>query len=236
MAQINFEGLRELHDCVNYLLDHCPKTRESLSQQGQEKWMEQVSEASLRMLDICNISKDAMTLVKHSLQDLKLTLRGNESSDVNEKIAAYNRYKNKLKKETLKCLNCLKSMKGSSGGGGGGRVAMPIEQNLLFVAEVLKEVRRVIVMMVESLFSLGCIPWLEKRSSKGPLSSIFMIRSSYWLDDVWDETAVQSASTRLEAAEIAVEELEIELESIFRRLIHTRVSLLNILTSWIMFM
>lgn len=85
--------------------------------------------------------------------------------------------------------------------------------------------------MVESLFSLGCIPWLEKRSSKGSLSSIFTSRSSDWLDDIWDETAVQSAATRLEAAEIAVEELEIELESIFRRLIHTRVSLLNIITS-----
>jgi len=226
MAQINFEGLRELHDCVNYLLHHCPKTRESLSQQGQEKWTEQVSEASLRMLDICNVSKDVMTLVKHSLQDLQLTLRGNESSDVNEKIAAYNRYKNKLKKETLKCLNCLKNMKGNEG-----RVAMPIEQNLLFVTEVLKEVRRVVVTMVEALFSLGCIPWLEKRSSKGSLSSIFSIRSSYLLDDEWDETAVQSATTRLEAAEITVVELEIELESIFRRLIQTRVSLLNILTN-----
>ncbi|EOA34137.1 hypothetical protein CARUB_v10021639mg [Capsella rubella] len=226
MAQNNFEGLRELHDCVNYLLDHCPRTRESLSQQGQEKWTEQVSEASLKMLDICNVSKDVMTLVKHNLQDLQLVLRGNESSDVNEKIAAYNRYKNNLKKETLKCLNCLKNMKGS-----GGRVAMPIEQNLLFVAEVLEEVRRVVVTMVESLFSLGCIPWLEKRSSKGSLSSIFTIRSSYLLDDVWDETAVQSATTRLEAAEIAIEELEIELEFIFRRLIQTRVSLLNILTN-----
>ncbi|CAA7042539.1 unnamed protein product [Microthlaspi erraticum] len=231
MDQINFESLRELHDCANYLLDHCPKTRESLSQQGQEKWTEQVSEASLRMLDICNVSKDVMTLVKHSLQDLQLTLRGNESSDVNEKIAAYYRFKNKLKKETLKCLNCLKNMKGSSGGGGR-ETTMPIEHNLLFVAEVLKEVRVAVVSMVESLFSLGCIPWLEKSSNKGSLmSSIFTIRSSDWLDDIWDETAVQSATTRLEAAEIAIEQLEIELESFFRRLIHTRVSLLNILTS-----
>lgn len=225
MAQINFEGLRELHDCANYLLDHCPQTRESLSEQGQEKWTEQVSEASLRMLDICSVSKDVMTLVKHSLHDLQLTLRGNESSDVNEKIGAYNQCKNRLKKEILKCLNCLKSMKGSGGGG------MPIELNLLFVTEVLNEVRAAVVMMVESLFSLGCIPWLEKRSGKGSLSSIFTTRSSDWSDDIWDETAVQSAATRLEAAEIAVEELEIELESIFRRLIHTRVSLLNILTS-----
>ncbi|CAN8275623.1 unnamed protein product [Cochlearia groenlandica] len=234
MAQINFEGLRELQESANYLLDHCPNTRESLSQQGQEIWTEKVSETSLRMLDICNLSKDVMTLVKHTLQDLQLTLlRGNESSSsssYNEKIAAYNRYKNKIKKETLRC---LKNIKESNKGGGGGSEVVPIEHNLLFVSEVLKEVRGVIITMVESLFSLGCVPWLERSTiTKGSLSNLFFsIRSSYCLDEVWDETAVHSAATRLEAAEIAVEELEIELESIFRRLIHTRVSLLNILTS-----
>ncbi|XP_010539805.1 PREDICTED: uncharacterized protein LOC104813759 [Tarenaya hassleriana] len=224
MAQINFEALRNLHDCANYLL-HLPETVESLSHHRQEKRVEEVSEASLRMLDICNVSKDVIFLVKHNLQDLQLTLRGNES-DINEKIAAYNRYRNKLRKETLKCLNCLKGMKKD----GENRSGMA-EQNLLFVAEVLKEVRMAIVSMVESLFSLVCIPWLERRSSKGPLSlsSIFATRS--YCNDIWDETAVQSASTRLEAAEIAVEELEIELECIFRRLIQTRVSLLNILTN-----
>ena len=104
------------------------------------------------MLDICNVSKDVMTLVKHSLQDLQLTLRGNESSNVNEKIAAYDRYKNKLKKETLKCLK--NNMNGSSGEGGV-KEGMPREQNLLFVAEALKEARIVVVTMVGSLFSLG---------------------------------------------------------------------------------
>ncbi|XP_013614566.1 PREDICTED: uncharacterized protein LOC106320746 [Brassica oleracea var. oleracea] len=168
------------------------------------------------------MTSDVMTLVKHSLQDLQLTLRGNESSNVNEKIAAYDRYKNKLKKETLKCLK--NNMNGSSGEGGG-KEGMPREQNLLFVAEALKEARIVVVTMVGSLFSLepallGCIPWLERRWSKGSLSSIFSVRSSYWLDNVWGDTA----AARLEA-------LEIELESIFRRLIHTRVSLLNILTN-----
>ncbi|CAN6999205.1 unnamed protein product [Brassica oleracea var. botrytis] len=108
--------------------------------------------ASLKMLDICNVSKDVMTLVKHSLQDLQLTLRGNESSNVNEKIAAYDRYKNKLKKETLKCLK--NNMNGSSGEGGV-KEGMPREQNLLFVAEALKEARIVVVTMVGSLFSLG---------------------------------------------------------------------------------
>lgn len=226
MAQMDLEGLRELQDCANYLLDHCPEARESLCQQGKEKWIEQVSEASVTMLDVCNVSKDVMTLVRHSLKELQLTLRCNESN-MHVKIAAYNRHRNKLKKETLKCLNTLKSIKG---GGKGTLVMQRIEQNLLFVAEVLKEVRRAIVTMVESLFSLVCIPWLETKQSKRSMSSIFTMRFCC-LDDVWDEIAVQSASTRLEAAQIAVEELEIELGCIFRRLIQTRVSLLNIITA-----
>lgn len=226
MAQMDLEGLRELQDCANYLLDHCPEARESLCQQGKEKWIEQVSEASVTMLDVCNVSKDVMTLVRHSLKELQLTLRCNESN-MHVKIAAYNRHRNKLKKETLKCLNTLKSIKG---GGRGTLVMQRIEQNLLFVAEVLKEVRRAILTMVESLFSLVCIPWLERKQSKRSMSSIFTMRFCC-LDDVWDEVAVQSASTRLEAAQIAVEELEIELGCIFRRLIQTRVSLLNIITA-----
>nr|AAV74227.1 At1g20520 [Arabidopsis thaliana] len=174
MALLDLEGLRELQDCANYLLDHCPEARESLCQQGKENWIEQVSEASLIMLDVCNVSKDVMALVRHGLQDLQLTL--------------------------------------------------------LFVAEVLKEVRRAVVTMVESLFSLVCVPWLERKPSIGSFSSIFTMQFCCF-DDAWDEVAMRSASTRLEAAEITVEELEIELECIFRRLIQTRVSLLNILTA-----
>ncbi|KAG7646999.1 hypothetical protein ISN45_At01g020740 [Arabidopsis thaliana x Arabidopsis arenosa] len=223
---MDLEGLRELQDCANYLLDHCPEARESLCQQGKENWIEQVSEASLIMLDVCNVSKDVMALVRHGLQDLQLTLRCN-GSNLSEKVAAYNRYRNKLKKETLKCLNSLKSIEG---GGRGMMEMQSIEQNLLFVAEVLKEVRRAVVTMVESLFSLVCVPWLERKPSIGSFSSIFTMQFCCF-DDAWDEVAMRSASTRLEAAEITVEELEIELECIFRRLIQTRVSLLNILTA-----
>lgn len=226
MALLDLEVLRELQDSANYLLDHCPEARESLFQQGKEKWIDQVSEASLIMLDVCNVSKDVMTLVRHSLRDLQLTLRCN-GSNLSEKIAAYNRFRNKLKKETLKCLNSLKSIEE---GGRGTMEMQMIEQNLLFVAEVLGEVRRAIVTMVESLFSLVCVPCLERKPRKGSLYSIFTMRFCCF-DDLWDEVALQSAGTRLEAAQIAVEELEIELGLIFRRLIQTRVSLLNILTA-----
>lgn len=50
------------------------------------------------------------------------------------------------------------------------------------------------------------------------------------LSIVWDRAALQRADNRLEAVEIMIEDLELELECMFRRLIQTRVSLLNILT------
>lgn len=67
----------------------------------------------------------------------------------------------------MKCLNCFKGMIG-------GRVEMLREFNFLFVVEVLKEVREVVVIMVELLFFFGCIFWLEKRLSKGFLFLIFI--------------------------------------------------------------
>jgi hypothetical protein len=50
-------------------------------------------------------------------------------------------------------------------------------------------------------------------------------------DDIFDAMMLQSAKKRLAGVQIAIEDLEVELECMFRRLIHTRVLLLNILTN-----
>lgn len=141
------------------------------------------------------------------------------------KIVVYNRYRNKFKKEILKCLNILKSIKG---GGRGMLVMQRIEQNFLFVVEVLKEVRRVIVIMVEFLFLFVCIFWFERKQSKRLMFLIFMMRFCC-LEDVWDEVVVQSVSIRLEVVQIVVEEFEIELGCIFWWLIQIRVLFFNII-------
>ncbi|XP_057987470.1 uncharacterized protein LOC110660957 [Hevea brasiliensis] len=143
-------------------------------------------------------------------------------------IAAYNHYRKKLNKETLKCLGSLKGMKNKS-------VVTSdistIDHKLTVVVEVLREVRVITITIVESLLSLVSIPWLDQKSTKGSFRSNFFSSGGQIMYEICDETALQSANKRLEAVEIAIEDLEAELECIFRRLIQTRVSLPNTLTN-----
>ncbi|PPD75525.1 hypothetical protein GOBAR_DD27550 [Gossypium barbadense] len=212
MANLNFNALRDLHNSANDLL-HSPIIKRALVHQGQEQWVHQVSESSLRMLDVCGISRDILLLVKEHVQDLQFTLRrvSTDEADIGTKIAVYNRYSKKLKKETLKCLQSTE------------RDEKQAHHHL--------EVSATAISVVESLLSLISIPWLERRSSKGYLAAKFMRSSWRRVYDVSDEMAVQSANKRLEAVEITIEDLEAEIECMFRRLIQTRVLLLNILTN-----
>ncbi|KAI9200168.1 hypothetical protein LWI28_003641 [Acer negundo] len=233
MARLNFNALRDLHNSANDLL-HSPVIQQALVHQRQEKWVNEVSEASLRMLDVCGITKDVLLLVKQHLQDLQSTLRRViiGESDISTKIATYNRYRKKLKKETLKCLHSLKGIKSKSNIITSDHILSPaVNPNLILVVDVLKEVRVTTIYIVESLLSLISIPWLDQKSAKGSFTSMFMRSGSQSLYDICDEIALQSANKRMEAVETAIEILEVEIECMFRRLIQTRVSLLNILTN-----
>ncbi|KAH7523429.1 uncharacterized protein LOC107419770 [Ziziphus jujuba] len=227
MERLNFEALKDLHNTANDLLHmYSPIVQQAIVDHRQEKWVSEVSEASLRMLDVCGISKDVLLLVKQHLQDLQLTLRRVGESDIGDKVAAYNCYRKKLNKETVKCLNSLKGMKIKSIIS----ETAPVDHNLTLVVDVLREVRVTTISIVESLLSLIAIPWLDRKSSKRSFASKFMRVSGQSLYDICDEMAVQSANKRLEAVEITIEYLEVELECMFRRLIQTRVGLLNVLT------
>ncbi|KAK0577580.1 hypothetical protein LWI29_035368 [Acer saccharum] len=233
MARLNFNALRDLHNSANDLL-HSPVIQQALVHQRQEKWVNEVSEASLRMLDVCGITKDVLLLVKQHLQDLQSTLRRViiGESDISTKIATYNRYRKKLKKETLRCLHSLRGIKSKSNIITSDHILSPaVNPNLILVVDVLKEVRVTTVSIVESLLSLISIPWLDKKSAKGSFTSMFMRSGSQSLYDICDEMELQSANKRMEAVETAIEILEVEIECMFRRLIQTRVSLLNILTN-----
>ncbi|XP_021284212.1 uncharacterized protein LOC110416532 [Herrania umbratica] len=141
MANLNFNALRDLHNSANDLL-HSPMIKRALVHQGQEKWVHQVSEASLRMLDACGISRDVLSLVKEHVQDLQCTLRrvSTDEPDVGTKIGVYNRYAKKLKKETLKCLHSLKGMRNRSITSD---ILSPIDDNLMMVVDVMREVREI---------------------------------------------------------------------------------------------
>ena len=227
MAPLDFVALKDLHNSANTLL-HSPLVRQGFVHEREEKWVDDVSESSLRMLEVCGISKDLLLLVKEHLQELQFTLRRASIGDegIEEKISAYNSYRKKLKKETLKCLKWLKKgMKSETAV----RVQPPMnEQKLVLVVDVLREVRVTSISIVESLLSLVSSPWLDSKSGKRSFTSRLLHCSDDGMS--YDAMVLQSANKRLAGVRMAIEDLEVELECMFRRLIHTRVLLLNILT------
>ncbi|PSS18018.1 Lateral signaling target protein [Actinidia chinensis var. chinensis] len=230
MSTLNFASLRDLHNSVNNLL-HLTIIRQSLV---QKQWVDEVSEASLRMLDTCGATKDVLLLVKDHLQDLQSTFRRVSTGEkkVESKFEAYYLERKKLKKEILKRLSSLKGMKKSK------LMASPMDRNLGVVVSVLRGVRVTTMAIVESLVSLMSMPSPKRKSKKwifSRKSSIFsgklMRENSISLWRKCDLSVLQSGKERLEAVDNAIEDLEVELECMFRRLIQTRVSLLNILTN-----
>ncbi|CAN4094062.1 unnamed protein product [Withania somnifera] len=212
MALPNFDALRDLHDSANDLL-HSPVIRKN------------------GMLEVCATTKDALCLVKDHLHDLKSTFSRISFGDNNKYTVSFHCQWNKLKKEILERLHSLKRMKSLKLSSGSNQRSES-KNNLMVVVNVLREVKVGTMSIVESLMSLMLMPSPNnKRSNKGYSfgSKLMRVTSfSYW--GKCDTMTLQCVNKRLEAVDIAIEDLEGELECIIRRLIRTRVLLLNLLT------
>ncbi|XP_010242843.1 PREDICTED: uncharacterized protein LOC104587087 [Nelumbo nucifera] len=245
MLRHNFEALRSLHDSANDLLQS-PVTQQALVHHRDEKWIHEVTEGSLRMLDVCSITRDVLLLVKEHLQDLHSTLRRRSARepDLDDKIGAYNFCRKKMKKEMIKCLQALKKMNKC-----GSLPLSEMDQNLVAVVGILRQVRVTTISIVESILSFmsrsnrnSFIPRclrarrvgsavVEENEVERVNTALCALHGNTWRDEKTDAIGVQTANKRLEALELAIEDLEFELECMFRRLIRTRVSLLNILSN-----
>ncbi|KAK6793087.1 hypothetical protein RDI58_012168 [Solanum bulbocastanum] len=228
MALPNFDALRDLHDSANDLL-HSSMIKREIEHQGQEKWVHDVSETSLRMLEVCTTTKDVLLLVKDHLHDLKSTFRRISVGDDNKFTVSFHCQRKKLKKEILKRLHSLKGMKLSMGSD----QSSESKNNLMVVVNMLREVKVATMSIVESLTSLMLMPSPNnKKLNKGYFFGSKLMRvNSFSSWEKCDAMTLQCMNKRLEAVEIVIADvLEGELECIIRRLIRTRVSLLNILT------
>ena len=228
MSRPNFDALRELHDCANDRLHiHSPTIQQALVNHQQERWVHEISESALRILDVCSSTKDGILIVKQQLQDLQSTIRrtrvGGETG-FESKLAAYRLYRKKLRKEMVKWLQSLKGMKKKKKKAimESDRVSVVVDDNLVAVGNVLGEVRETTISIVDSLMSLLSIPRTKCGSSLG-LKLMRMSNQGSVCKLGYDEKT-------FEAVEMAIDDIGFELDCIFRRLIQTRVSLLNILS------
>ncbi|GKB95094.1 putative 4-coumarate--CoA ligase-like 5-like protein [Tanacetum coccineum] len=236
MSSSSFGSLKDVHDSVNNLL-RSPDIKQVLSHHKQDqKWIQQVSESSLKMLDSCGTTKDILCLVKGHIQELQSTFHRASLGETEKKLTTYHVQRKGLRKQMLARLNSLKKLKNMTTRDGHDT---PVDDNLMVVANVLKDVRETIVILLESIMSLMSMPNpnFEPKKTIMNCSGVFTAKVKFtrvnslspWAD--CDVQVLQSAIERLEAVESAMEDLEVELGCIFKRLMRTRVLLLNILTN-----
>ncbi|KAH7835699.1 hypothetical protein Vadar_028915 [Vaccinium darrowii] len=225
--------LEGLYECLDDSLAF-PHTQQVFSQQRHEKWVEEALDGYLRLLDICAIAKDISSQTKQDLQGLLSTLR--RRRDGNE-LGGYLNSRKKVTKEIQKSSKNIKSIKSK-------KITFDLlkKHNTVAIATLLKEVEAATIVVFESLFS-----YMSGTKVKSRLSGFSLVLSKFKDEEtttneftlnalkghktsIFDGTIqVEEVQSQLQKMELSIQDLEQGLEFLFRRLIKTRVSLLNIL-------
>ncbi|MCL7024257.1 hypothetical protein MKW94_014065 [Papaver nudicaule] len=200
----NLSGLKNLYECVE----------DFLSTQDRE-CLDSGLDGSIVLLDVCSITKDVLSQMRQSVQELQSSIR-RRSNEVSEYMVS----RKKITKVIRKCLADLKNNKKNES-----EVSM------------LTEVEATTLAVFESLLSFVSLP-KENKSLISKLMPTKKIAHEEETSEVMKVDSAVKALTKgievnnvqktLEALEMTLEDLEDGVESVSRCLIKNRVSLLNI--------
>ncbi|KAL6214127.1 hypothetical protein ACLB2K_013565 [Fragaria x ananassa] len=207
-------GLQELHDCVDRLLQ-LPLNQQALAQEKHQKCANELLDGSLRLLDVCSTAKDALLQTKECMQNLQSIIRrrrGEESEVLSSEIKKYLNSRKIVKKAIRKAMN-LKGMKTSS---------LNNDQETIAIVSKLRDVEAVSFTIFESVLSFISGPKIAcDEEEVNAFAEVDAALKSLKNAD--------NAQNHLSNLESCIQDQEEGLESLFRQLIKTRVSLLNIL-------
>lgn len=217
-----------------------PHIQQAVSQECQEKWADELLDGYLRLLDACSSTRDFFSQIKQNIQDLLSALRRKDRED----LADYLTSRRKSKKIIQKYLKELRSIRSRQS-----IVATEKHNESMAVLSLIKEVETITLTMFESfLFHLhgrkqlsgwSLVSKLMNATTNqeemngnefdevdAMLHTIISQKQSNKDDQLEKVEAVQN---QLENILSSIHIVEDELECLFRRLIKSRVSLLNIL-------
>ncbi|XP_022135909.1 uncharacterized protein LOC111007747 [Momordica charantia] len=235
-------SLQDLQGCIDKLL-LLPFTQQTLVNESDNKWVDDLLEGSLRLLDLCDIAKDALLQTKECARELESVLRRRRgetvsASDLKKCLSS----RNMIKKTIHKALKGIKR-----------KCSQKSEESSATVG-LLKEVEAITYSTVESVLSFIAGSKLPSKLSRWSLVSkvvqpkrvacnsedtyaneVEMVDAT--LNSIASHTTdksnflmqVENVQDSLRKFESSIQDLEEDIESLYRHLIKNRVSLLNIL-------
>ncbi|KAK7283504.1 hypothetical protein RIF29_13064 [Crotalaria pallida] len=236
-------GLLDLHDCTDKLL-HLPIKQQDLARECSDKCVNGLLEVSLRILDICITAKDCLLTSKASMHKLQSVIRRRRGDRTGFTIEAgkYLDSRKKMKKTIRKALGDLKAMKSES------VVSSSDKDHVTFsMLSILKESEEVTVTLLESLLLFISEPKGQSKQIRWSAMLKLMQPKRVACDSQESQTnefekvdaalrslindkpsTIENFQSHMENLEMCIQDLEISVEQLSRKLIRTRVSLLNI--------
>ena len=235
-------GLQDLHECVEKLFQ-LPLIQEALHHERQEKWVDELLNGSLRLLDVCTAAKDSLLHTKECMRELQSVMRRRKGGEVELKaeVKKFLISRKVVKKAISKALANLKGTRKNC------NISSANKDNQL--VSLLESVEVITLSTFQSLLQL-ISGTTQSKSNSWSLVSKLMQTKKVGCSQLADESEfaqldeelqscmfaqtskfenTNNLQTQLEKVESLSQDLEEGLEFLFRRLIKTRVALLNIL-------